>query len=109
MKESPEITLVESNVLFEEQLLENFVNSSYVYKSVREQAAIEDNIDSNTYTSLNCCFAQLPGNGTVDILTTTDEEGILLHTSIPSASMFLVICTRNETGHYKVTWSCSMS
>ena len=109
MKEPIGITLVESNVLFEEQLLEDFVNSSYVYKSVRERSSQEESIHSNKYVSLNCCFAQLPGNGTVDIVAATEEPGMFLHVSVPSASMFLVICTRNEIGNYKVTWSSSMS
>ena len=103
------ITLVESNVLFEEQLLEDFVNSSYVYKSARERSFSEESIHADKYISLNCCFAQLPGNGTVDIVAATDEPGTFLHISIPSASMFLVVCTQNFRGNFKVTWSSSMS
>ena len=109
MKESSGITLVESSVQFEEKLLEDFVNSSYVYKPVRDRALNEQMMFSNTYVSMNCCFAQLPGAGTVDIVATTENPGMLQHISIPAASMFLVICTRNEMGNYRVTWSCSMS
>lgn len=109
MKESSGIKLVESNVLFEEKLLEDFVNSSYVYKPVRERASREEVIYSDTYKSLNCCFAQLPGSGTVEIVTATEDPTLLLHFSIPSASMFLIVCTRNNYGEYKVTWSCSMN
>lgn len=109
MKTSTGITLVESNVQFEEKLLEDFVNSSYVYKPVRERKSSEQTIFSETYSSVNCCFAQLPGCGTVDIVATTPDPGMLQHICIPSISMFLVICTRNEVGNYKVTWSCSMS
>jgi hypothetical protein len=109
MKKSSIIKSVQSSAAFEENELENFVNSSLPDISNEKIEGEGRDIFSASYKTIGCCAAYTPVNGTVDILCATPKNNDIKRISIPVMSNFLVICTKEYPGKYKVTWNCSLS
>jgi hypothetical protein len=106
MKRSKGITSVESRAMFHEEAFEDFINSAMPGKTL---AADKKTPFSADFKNIEWCGAYVPFNGTVDILSTVQRTDDIKRLSIPVSSSFLVICTKEEEGKYKIAWSCSMS
>jgi hypothetical protein len=105
MKRSAFITSVESTVAFHEQALEEFVNNSLPVGPVTSK--YREGFDD--FKTIDWCAAYVPVNGVVDILCALNRSENIKRISIPVASAFLVMCTKEEDDKYRVAWSCSLS
>ncbi|MBC7947161.1 MAG: hypothetical protein H7Y42_04725 [Chitinophagaceae bacterium] len=106
MKKSFGIASVESKAVFHEEAFEDFINNAM---PARIYMANESDQFSSNYKNIDWCGAYTPFNGSVDILCRSNRKGELKRLSIPSNTLFLVICTKEYGGNYKVAWTCSMS
>lgn len=106
MKKTKGITSVESRAVFHEEAFEDFINSAMPHKNLLRDKRSEFSED---FRNIEWCGAYVPFNGTVDILTTVRRTDDIKRLSIPVTSAFLVICTKEDDGKYKIAWSCSMS
>lgn len=106
MKKTKGITSVESRAIFHEEAFEDFINSAMPRKTFERDTRSEFSED---FRSIEWCGAYVPFNGTVDILTTVKRTDDIKRLSIPVSSSFLVLCTKEADGKYKIAWSSSMS
>lgn len=109
MKKSPGITSVESKVSFRQKLVEKFVQQNLPPKSLKQNKISGMGEFSTHFKEIECCAAEAPVIGNVDILLTTKYYDAVNSISIPVNSRFLVVCTRNDEDDYKVAWSSSLS
>ncbi len=109
MEKLSNITSVESKASFQERMVEKFVQQNLPPKLSKENSVSGIGILSAQYNEIECCAAELPVNGTVEIFFEEKNPDAIRGISIPSSSRFIVFCTREEKNDYKVTWSCSLS
>jgi len=109
MKNSYDITSVESNAAFREKLVEKFVQQNLPPKAHKENKISGISAIDDRYTVFESCAAETPVVGTVEIFFTGTFFNANRRISIPARSRFFVFCTRDEMNHYKVAFSCSLS
>ena len=96
------IASVESNAGFQERLVEKFVQENLPPRAITTSKTSGLGNFSNRYKDIECCAAELPVDGIIEILAAK-------RFSIPVTSRFIVFCARAEQRAYKVAWSCSLS
>ena len=109
MEKLSNITSVESKASFQERMVEKFVQQNLPPKLMKATKLSSIDVLSNKYTEIECCAAELPVNGAVEIFFQSRNLASIRGISIPTSSRFIVFCTREESNDYKVTWSCSLS
>jgi hypothetical protein len=107
MEKLSNITSVESKASFQERMVEKFVQQNLPPKLTKTVKTCIGTL-AEQYREIECCAAELPVNGTVEIFFEMKNAAIR-GISIPTTSRFIVFCTREENNEYKVTWSCSLS
>ena len=108
MEKLSNITSVESRASFQERMVEKFVQQNLPPKLLKEKIPGIGNL-ALQYKEIECCAAELPVNGAVEIFFELRNLAAVRGISIPTSSRFIVFCTREENSDYKVTWSCSLS
>ena len=108
MEKLSNITSVESRASFHERMVEKFVQQNLPPKLIKNKAG-ELGTLALQYNQIECCAAELPVNGTVDIFFELRNPNGIRGISIPATSRFIVFCTREDSNDYKVTWSSSLS
>lgn len=103
MKKTSEIKTVESKARLSESMIEDHINNMH-----HPDKSINENVLSENFENINWCSEHSTVEGTVEISFSAGDKG-LKHLSIPVATEFLVICTKEKETDYKVTWSCSLS
>jgi hypothetical protein len=103
------ITSVESNLGFQEMIFESLINRLKSQNNHKENTGTNPDSFSANFKNIDWCCAPVVLNGTVDISFSIKEPDEVKSIHIPVISGFLVICTKQDTDNYKVTWSCSMS
>jgi hypothetical protein len=106
MKRSTGIKSVESKAIFHEAAFEEFINGAMPAQTSKDN---KRSTFSDNYKRVGWCGAYVPFNGTVDILAAVKKTNDIRRISIPVSSAFLVLCTKEYGGKYKIAWSCSMS
>ncbi|HLG39306.1 MAG TPA: hypothetical protein VI461_06545 [Chitinophagaceae bacterium] len=109
MKKVSDIASVETRAGFQEQLVEKFVQDNLPPRTIKQNSISGLGIFSAEYREIECCAAELPVNGTVEIFLTGMERSGIRRFNIPVISRFIVFCTREENRDYKVAWSNSLS
>ena len=108
MEKLSNITSVESKASFHERMVEKFVQQNLPPKLMKNRRADIGSL-ALQYNEVECCAAELPVNGTVEIFFAFRNADAIRGISIPTTSRFIVFCTREQNNDYKVTWSCSLS
>ncbi len=109
MKETP-ITTVETNVHLAEGLIEDHINNMHhAEKSFGKRGQVLDNILWKNFESLNWCCEHSPVEGTLRIGFLAPDNRAVKHVSVPVATNFGVVCTKEKERKYKITWSYSLS
>jgi len=109
MKRISDIAAVESKAAFQEKLLEKFVQDNLPSRPKRESQIEGMGIFSGQYREIECCAAETPVNGTIEIFFELDTPVAIRRVSVPAISRFFVFCTRDQVSDYKITCSCSLS
>jgi hypothetical protein len=109
MKKISDIASVESKAGFQEHLLEKFVQQNLPPKEPRKSMMSGMASFSGQYKEVECCAAETPMHGTVEIFVATQSPEGLRRITVPVSSRFIVFCTREEHSDYKVAWSSSLS
>ncbi len=109
MEKLSNITSVESKASFQERIVEKFVQQNLPPKLMKGNKMPAIGNLAAKYNEIECCAAELPVIGPVDIFFKIKNPSGLRGISIPTSSRFIVFCTREERNDYKVTWSCSLS
>lgn len=109
MKQTKEITSVESKAAFQERLLEKFVQDN-----LPARRRMDNNLEglgdfSLRYKEIESCAAETPVYGTVEIFFEANNPFALRRLSVPAVSRFFVYCTRDEINDYKISCSSSLS
>ena len=109
MKRFLNITSVETKATLQERMIEKFVQENLPRKILTQAKLSGLGSFAESNKEIECCAAELPVNGSVEIFfVTKDVEGVrrLDH---PVTSRFIVFCTREHDNDYKCAWSCSLS
>lgn len=109
MKRISDIAAVESKAAFQEHLLEKFVQDNLPSRPKRESQLEGMGNFSNHYCEIECCAAETPVNGTIEIFFEMEAHKAIRRLSVPALSRFFVFCTRDEMTDYKITCSSSLS
>ena len=109
MEKMSNITSVESKANFQERMVERFVQQNLPPKLMKRNPISSIGSLANKYAEIECCAAELPVNGTVEIFFALRNPSTIWGISIPASSRFIVFCTREKNNDYKVAWSCSLS
>ena len=109
MEKMSNITSVESKASFQERMVERFVRQNLPPKLMQGNTKSSIGSLAKKYTEIECCAAELPVNGTVEIFFELRNPSTIWGISIPASSRFIVFCTREKNNDYKVSWSCSLS
>lgn len=110
MKKSPVVTTVESKVPLLATALENHINESHhPDKGGNRNVKINEDFFLHDFINIKWCSEHLPAEGTVEISFSTDDKDHYKCVSIPVATSFWIVCTKQREENYKVTWSCSLS
>jgi hypothetical protein len=109
MEKLSNITSVESKASFQERMVEKFVQQNLPPKMMKGNKISSIGVLAHKYTEIECCAAELPVNGAVEIFFEQKNPATIRGISIPSSSRFIVFCTREDNNDYKVSWSCSLS
>ena len=109
MKRFLNITSVETRGTLQERMVEKFVQQNLPRKVLTRDkfSGMGDFADSNK--EFECCAAELPVNGTVEIFFVVKDVEVVRRINHPVTSRFIVFCTREHDSDYKCTWSCSLS
>jgi hypothetical protein len=107
MKRSTGIAAVETNAGFHKQLVEKFVRENLPPKAFDPNKTSGMGKFSERYKEIECCAAELPVHGLVEILALARVN--TWRFSIPVTSRFIVFCIREERHDYTVAWSSSLS
>jgi len=108
MEKLSNITSVESRASFQERMVEKFVQQNLPPKLLKERIPGIGGL-ALQYKEIECCAAELPVNGAVEIFFELRNPDAISGISIPTSSRFIVFCTREPNHDYKVAWSCSLS
>lgn len=109
MKKSPAISLVESKAAFQEELVEKFVQQNLPPKAPRENKISGMGNFTNRYKEIECCAAETPVIGNLEIFITTGFFNTISGITVPVSSRFFVFCARDDKNDYKVACSSSLS
>ena len=109
MKKTSDIASVETKAGFREHLLEKFIQQNLPQTEQKKSSTSGMGHFSEKYKDIECCAAETPVLGTVEIFVATNDPDGLRRISHPISSRFIVFCTREENKDYKVAWSCSLS
>jgi len=109
MKRFSHITSVETKAELEEALVERFVQENLPPKFDRRSkfSGMGDFADANK--EVECCAAELPINGTIQIFFTSKGVQTVRRISHPVMARFIAFCTREGNTDFKVAWSSSLS
>ena len=110
MRPTERICSVESKVLLHKKHIERFVQENLPPRTPRGSRISSMGGFSERYTEIECCAAESPVTGTVEIVI---DSGELFNTikciKVPVSSRFFVFCTRDMRNDYRVTCSHSLS
>jgi hypothetical protein len=109
MKKPLGISSVESNAAFQEKLVEKFVQQNLPPKAVHQNKISGMGRFTNRFKEIECCAAETPLIGKVEIFFTTGFFSTMRAISVPVNSRFFVFCARDDKDDYKVAWSSSLS
>jgi hypothetical protein len=109
MKKSPGITSVESKAAFREKLVEKFVQHNLPPKATKQNKISGMGNFANRHKEIECCAAETPVIGKLEIFFTTGFFNTMRTISVPVHSRFFVFCARDDKDEYKVAWSSSLS
>src|SRR5436190_2134193 len=96
MEKLSNITSVESKASFQERMVERFVQQNLPPKLMKANKIAAIGSLAAKYNEIECCAAELPVNGTIDIFFELKNPSGLRGISIPTSSRFIVFCTREE-------------
>lgn len=100
------ITTVETNVKLAERLIEEHINNMHhAEKSLGESGQII----WESFENINWCCEHSPVEGTIEISFSEPRNRGIRRISIPVATNFGVVCTKEKEKEYKITWSYSLS
>ncbi len=109
MKKTP-ITTVETNVHLAEGLIEEHINNMHhAEKSFGKNGQALNGILWEHFESMNWCCEHSPVEGTLTIGILMPHNRAVQHISVPVATNFGVVCTKENERNYKITWSYSLS
>lgn len=109
MKRTTDITSVETRASFREKMIEKYVKNNLPPKMQKESKTVGMPGFTNRYKEFECCAAELPVHGTIEILFSPNHSAFIKRMSYPAKSRFIVFCIRTDDTDYKVAWSCSLS
>lgn len=109
MKKISGISSVESKADFRQELVEKFVQQNLPPKRLTQNKFSGMGRFSETYREIECCAAETPAMGTVEIFYTPKFYSTIRRISVPVNSRFFVFFSRDETDEYRVTCSSSLS
>jgi hypothetical protein len=98
------ITTVQTKVTLAETMIEDHINRMH-----HPDKSINENVLSKNFQNINWCCEHSLVEGTVEISFSAGQNSSIKQISIPVATRFLVVCTKEKHKDYKVTWSCSLS
>ncbi len=109
MKRFSNITSVETKATLQERMVEKFIQQNLPRKTapLDKLTGLGSFADSNK--EFECCAAELPVNGTVEIFFIVKDAELVRRITHPISSRFIVFCTREQDNDYKCAWSCSLS
>jgi hypothetical protein len=108
MEKTP-ITTVETNTKLAESVIEYHINNMHhAEKCFGKNGQFNDKVLHRNFENLSWCCEHSPVEGTIEISFSLPHNDSLKHISVPVATYFGVVCTK-ERGHYKITWSYSLS
>lgn len=100
------ISSVKSNTSFVKKILRKFARSRSAEAQKVYKKLVADYFSAN-YETIRYCSVYVPVDGKLEIFF--DPEHPLRRISVPVQSAFLVTCTKEDIGNYRLTWACSMS
>src|SRR5215813_3254035 len=106
MKKNHRINSVKSKVDIPGELLENYVNNRYLTISRPEMDS--RSFFSEDFKKIYWCAALTMVNGSVEI-NFIDKDNKAISTDMPVRAGFLLICTKQKPGDYKLTFGISLS
>jgi hypothetical protein len=109
MKRNPGITAINSRTSFSKRMLQKFVRNGFSAKAMKTNSGKNRNQFSDNYEAIDWSSGLVPIDGRLDILFEAKHPEAISRISIPVQSVFLVTCTKEGSGSYKLTWSCSMT
>jgi hypothetical protein len=109
MKKLRDISCVESNAVFRTSLVEKFVQENLPPPVIKKNRITGMGKFGHRYCEIECCAAETPVIGTIEIFFTPDLFDPLPSVSIPAISRFFVFCIRDNQRDYKVACSSSLS
>lgn len=110
MKKSPVITKVESKVPLLTTAVENQLSRLHPPdKCSKKNAKINGNLFLHDFVNINWCSEVLTVKGTVEISFSTRRASYHKYVSMPVATRFWIVCTKENAENFKATWSCSLS
>jgi len=110
MKKSPVITKVESKVPLLTTALENQLSKlHHPDKCSKKNTKINGNFFLHDFVNIDWCSEVLTVKGAVEISFTTGRANHYKCVSMPVATSFWIVCTKEKAENYKATWSCSLS
>ena len=109
MKKLRDISSVESNAAFRATFVEKFVQEHLPPPVVKENKIAGMGNFSDRYLPIECCAAETPVAGDIEIFFTPTFFNLLPSVSVPVISRFFVFCVRSEKNNYKVACSSSLS
>lgn len=109
MKRFLNITSVETKATLQERMVEKFIQQNLPRKTspLTKLSGMGTFADANK--EFECCAAELPVNGTVEIFFIVKDAEVVRRITHPISSRFIVFCTREQEGEYKCAWSSSLS
>ena len=109
MKRIP-ITTVETNTRLAETLIEDHINNMHhPEKSFGKRGHLTKGTLWENFENLSWCCEHSPVEGSIEISYLDLANSSVKHISIPVETNFGVICTKENEGEYKITWSYSFS
>ena len=109
MKKTP-ITTVETDVHLAEGLIEDHINNMHhAEKTFGKRGQLLDDILWENFETLNWCCEHSPVEGTISIGFLAPDTRAVKRVSVPVATNFGVVCTKEKERNYKITWSYSLS
>jgi hypothetical protein len=88
------------------KMLRKLVGIPPTAEEPKEKKKVTDYFSAN-YNTLHHCTVHVPIEGRLEILF--DPMNPNRRVGVPVQSVFLVTCTRDVFGDYRLTWSCSLS
>jgi hypothetical protein len=110
MRQTEKICSVESKAVLRKKHIERFVQENLPPRTSKQSRISSMGGFSERYAEVECCAAESPVIGTVEIMV---DSGELFNTikciSVPVSSRFFVFCTRDMKDDYRVTCCHSLS